>query len=75
MKRDYEPFALASLGVAGGSLLVLQFCTNVDPIGRCFTFWSQLRKQVSPLRLLSLQFHSHCRTNIAGEEAVMFRQC
>jgi hypothetical protein len=42
-----EPYVvLASAGVAGGSLIVLQLFTTADPIGRCLTFWKQLRRQV-----------------------------
>jgi hypothetical protein len=42
-----EPYVvLASAGLAGGSLIALQLFTTADPIGRCLTFWKQLRRQV-----------------------------
>jgi hypothetical protein len=39
----------ASLVAAGvvGTLTVVQLLTDWDPLGRCFTFWRQLRHHVS----------------------------
>jgi hypothetical protein len=46
-RPQIDPYAvLVSAGVAGGSLIALQLFTTADPIGRCVTFWKQLRRQV-----------------------------
>jgi hypothetical protein len=46
-RPQIDPYAvLVSAGVAGGSLIALQLLTTADPIGRCVTFWKQLRRQV-----------------------------
>jgi hypothetical protein len=39
----------ASMVAAGvvGTITAIQLLTEWDPVGRCFTFWSQLRNHVS----------------------------
>lgn len=34
-------------GALVGTVGAIQLCTDWNPVGRCFTFWSQLRKHVS----------------------------
>jgi hypothetical protein len=38
--------SLWTLAAATSSVLVMQFTTTANPVGRCYTFWKQLHHQV-----------------------------